>query len=123
MTANLVREPNTGSWIRVEAAENVVRAYCACESAVQYPAICLTQLQEGYGVESVCPATQVPAAWNQDVLRRFDQILAKIGQCRAWSPGHLVLWSSPLTRLEEGAHSQFAHTMTNTTATTKDTRI
>lgn len=48
----------------------------------------------------VWPATQVPAAWNQDC--RCDQTLTKIDQCRAWSLGHLVLWSSPLTRLEDG---------------------
>lgn len=92
MTANLVREPNTGSWIRVETAEaGVVRAYCACGTV---PEPCLTQLHEGHGTAwRVCGLRLRSQQLGTKMYSRFDQILAKIGQCRAWSPGHLVLWS------------------------------
>lgn len=100
MTANLVREPNTGSWIRVETAEaGVVRAYCACGTV---PEPCLTQLHEGHSVERVWPTTQVPAAWNQDVdlIKSWPKLAsAEPGRSVTWSFGPLV---SPLTRLNEG---------------------
>lgn len=100
MTANPAREPNTGTWIHSRQPEVVwcVRTVHASRQnstkTLPYPAAGRALRGESVACDSG-PSSLEPRC-------RFDEILAKIGQCRAWSPGHLVLWPSPLTRLKEG---------------------
>lgn len=124
MTANLVREPNTGTWIHSRQPEVVwcVRTVHVSwqDSTITLPYPAAGRVRRG---ERVWPATQVPAAWNQDV-----DLMKSWPKLASAEPGHLVTWSfGPLAlashEAERRAHTQFAHTMTTTTATTQRTRI
>lgn len=88
MTANLIRGRGS-DWTEV------LRVLCA--RAGRFPNLAVPSCTKGRAWRIACdsdPSSLEPRC-------RFDEILTKLGQCRAWSPGHLVPCSSG-ARLSRG---------------------